>query len=147
MAPSSELLAVDFEFSCVSNAIQDLMIKVLFSSDPERRALCTAYLQATKQPCTEDEVDLLVFDCFVASIVHFGILRRVFFFEVPIAACGRSIMSMQEALELLDSTKLREAVASFRPVPDFSSRFDDRDGGLWSLGEDIPGFVALLADA
>mmetsp|Transcript_59005 Transcript_59005/g.172735 ORF Transcript_59005/g.172735 Transcript_59005/m.172735 type:complete len:385 (-) Transcript_59005:276-1430(-) len=95
VASSDELKAMDLEFACVSNALQDLIYLPERSKGTGRRAFSAAYLQARNLSSTEVDVEIFAFDVIVATLVHYGILRPLL-----MEWYGENI-EMDEALALL----------------------------------------------
>lgn len=81
ISPTGELVATDFEFSCVSNPLQDLLYLPERSCSRGRRALSAAYLKARGFPCTEIDIEIFALDVVVAAVVHYGVLRPLLFWQ------------------------------------------------------------------
>ncbi len=132
------LLAVDFEMSAVSQVRQDLLYSS-WENGSNRRVLCTSYLKASGLPFNQREADLLAVDMILAAVVHFRILRGLFF---PKEA-GGGHMKMKDALSELNL--LNRAVKSLKDNPARCTRVVDKTD-VWKCMGNIGLLLDLCSD-
>jgi Ser/Thr protein kinase RdoA (MazF antagonist) len=123
------LLAIDFEFSCVSQVRQDLLYSS-WESGANRRALCTAYLKARGLPSNQREVDLLAVDMIVAAVVHFRLLRELLSVGSPLPSSG---IGIKQALSEL--SQLNRAVEVLKGSPERCAHVVD-ETDVWKCIKD-----------
>mmetsp|Transcript_8942 Transcript_8942/g.23266 ORF Transcript_8942/g.23266 Transcript_8942/m.23266 type:complete len:460 (-) Transcript_8942:136-1515(-) len=143
MTSAGVLMAVDYEFSCVSTAVQDLMYKALGLDGPMKRALCSAYLEAAAIQASPEEVDTLAFDVSIAAVVHFGLLRRVFCWNLPTLALGLSHVPLAQAVETLRDSNLKQLVQRAQADPERRARVVDHPN-VSRLIQDVWALASLL---
>ena len=124
------LLAIDFEFSCVSQVRQDLLYSS-WESGANRCALCTAYLKARGLPSNQREVDLLAVDMIVAAVVHFRLLRELLSVGSPLPNSG---IGIKQALSEL--SQLNRAVEGLKDAPEKCGLVVD-ETDVWKCIKDI----------
>lgn len=123
------LLAIDFEFSCISQVRQDLLYSSWENGD-NRRTLCSTYLKA-RGLLDQQEVDLLAIDMIVAAVVHFRLLRELLSVGSPLPRSG---IELPQALSELN--QLNKVLESLKDTPERCACVVD-ETDVWKCIKDI----------
>lgn len=129
----ASLKVVNFERACVTHAVQDLASQVSGPARPETRAFLRRYLEEMGKTATPAEIERLLIDCQLASIVgdpaqEGGLLTP----EVLacMAGCGGQFRGDAQVIRLITSGA-KAFVTNVRSSPDLQKRLVDE--GLLAL--------------